>query len=60
MNDALRLIATAEDPEKLRKISEKKYGLPPEEAIEYAYENVIMVAKHALEDVRRVKGAASK
>ena len=39
--DALKRIASYTPPEKLHSTSRKEYGLPPSEAIEYAYENVI-------------------
>lgn len=54
---ALRRIASYQTPEKLRRCSQKQYGLPPEEAIEYAYENVLAEAAAAIKGVRqRMKG----
>ena len=51
--DALKRIAAYTPPEKLRKNSERVYGLEAEEAIEMAYENVIQEAKNAVKGVRR-------
>lgn len=49
---ALRRIAAYTSPDRLRRSSRKEYGLDADEAIEYAYENVITEAKNGL---RRVK-----
>lgn len=53
--DALKRITAYLDPEKLRKVAERKYGLEPEEAIEMAYENVLQEAKNAIRGMRRPK-----
>ena len=52
---ALKDIADAYDVEWLRRNSEKKYGLSPEEAIEYAHDNLRQTAKDALKGTRRPK-----
>lgn len=49
----LRRIAAYEPPERLRRQSEKDYGLEFHEALEYAYENVLQEAKSALKQVRK-------
>lgn len=51
--DALKRIASYTPPEKLRKHSQRVYGLDGEEAIEMAYENVIQEAKNATKGMRR-------
>ena len=56
--DALKRIAAYDSPERLRRTSERDYGLDPDEAIEYAYENVISEAKHATKGVRIKRTAA--
>lgn len=50
--DALKRIAAYDPPERIRRNSERDYGLDADEAIEYAYENVIGEAKHATKGVR--------
>ena len=37
----------------LQKKSERVYGLPPSEATEYAYENVLNTAKGAIKGTRK-------
>lgn len=50
---ALKLIAKAyQTPKQIRRNSEKKYGLPYEEALEYAYENIQQEASNAIRGVR--------
>ena len=56
--DALKRIASYDSPETLQRVSQKRYGLEPEEAIEFAYENVIQEARNAIKGMRRPKGAA--
>ena len=51
--DALKKITRFMYPRQLRRCSEADYGLPYEEALEYAYENVIEEAKQALGKRRR-------
>ena len=53
--DALRRIASYDPPERIRKHSERDYGLPGDEVIEYAYENVINDARLAIKGRRRPK-----
>jgi hypothetical protein len=48
MKQAMRRIAAYTPPNKLRRIAEKKYGLPEEEAVEMAYDNVLEEAKSGL------------
>ena len=58
--DALSFIAKGyQSPEQLRRTSEAKYGLRYEEALEYAYENLISDAKEAIRGVRRPKQQAA-
>ena len=52
---ALKRIAAYMPPGKLRRQSEKLYGLEGDEAIEMAYENVIEEAKRALKGYRKPK-----
>ena len=51
--DALKQITNYMTPDQLRRNSEKMYGLPYEEALEYAYENAINVARQAVKGKRR-------
>lgn len=51
--DALKRIGSYTPPEKLRRTSERTYGLEGDEAIEMAYENVIQEAKNALRGMKR-------
>lgn len=55
--DALKRITQYETVERLRRNAEKQYGITGEEAIEYAYENVIQEARNAIRGKRRPKGA---
>jgi hypothetical protein len=50
---ALKLITCYDTPARLRKRAGRDYGLSGDEAIEYAYENVLQEAKNALKGVRR-------
>lgn len=50
--DALKRIAAYDPPERIRRNSGRDYGLDADEAIEYAYENVIFEAKNATKGVR--------
>lgn len=52
---ALKRIASYLDPEKLRKQSDKLYGLGPDEAVEMAYENVLYEARDAIKGKRMPK-----
>lgn len=56
--DALKRIVSYHLPTHLHRVAQKKYGLSPEEAIEYAYENVLMEAAHAIKGVR-IRGDAT-
>lgn len=51
--DALKRIARYQSPDQLRRGSERQYGLSANEAIEYAYENVLFEAKAATMGMRR-------
>ena len=51
--DALKRITAYQSPDRLRKSAEKQYGLEGDEAIEYAYENVLEEAKLAIKGIRR-------
>lgn len=49
---ALRRITAYDSPDKLRRSSEKQWGLPFEEAMEMAYDNIQQEARSALRGVR--------
>lgn len=54
MYRALKRIAAYQSPDRLRRVSEKEYGLQDaSEAIEMAYENTIDEAKCGLRGVRK-------
>lgn len=53
--DRLKRIASYQDPEKLRRSSEREYGLGSGEAIEMAYENVLEEARSIVKQIRRPK-----
>lgn len=50
--DALKRIAAYMSPDQLRRKSESEYGLPYEEALEYAYENIVSEARGAVKGKR--------
>ena len=50
---ALHTISKYMTPRELETKSERVYGLPPDEAIEYAYENVLNTAKGAIKGTRK-------
>lgn len=52
---ALRRISAYQSPERLRRSSEKEWGLSADEAIEAAYENVIQEAKDGLRGIYKPK-----
>lgn len=56
----LKRIASYESVEKLRRSSMKDYGLEADEAIEYAYENVVQTAKNAIRVVHRPRRKDAK
>lgn len=56
--DALKRITAYMSPTKLQRTSEKKYGLPFDEALEMAYENVLAEAALAIRGKRRPSLAA--
>ncbi len=49
----LHTISVHMSPRELQTKSERVYGLPPDEATEYAYENVIEAAKGAIKGTRK-------
>ena len=49
---ALKEITKYETPDKLRRSSQKQWGLDYEEALGYSYENIQQVAKNAIRGVR--------
>ncbi len=51
----IRISKEYQTPGKLRRTSQKLYGLDFEEALEYAYENIQGLAKVAVDGVREVK-----
>lgn len=54
--DALKRIASYQSPERLKKNSWDDWGLDDgNEALEYAYENVLLEARAALKNRRRPK-----
>lgn len=55
MFNTLKRISQYQPYEKLKRSSEKQYGLDYEEALEYSYENVIYEAKYALKGIRLPK-----
>lgn len=50
---ALHTISKYMTPRELETKSERVYGLPPGEATEYAYENVLSTAKGAIKGTRK-------
>ena len=50
---ALHTISQHLTPHQLLTRSERLYGLPPDEATEYAYENVLDTAKAAIKGARK-------
>ncbi len=54
--DVLKHIAkNYQRPDQLRRGAEKEYGLDADEAIEYAYENIMWDAERAIKGKRRPK-----
>lgn len=53
--EALKRITKYQAVERLREHSERDWGLPFEEALEMAYENVITEARNAIHGRRRPK-----
>lgn len=51
--DALKRITQYSSPETIKRTAERQYGLSPEEALEYAYENVVGEAQMAIKGKRR-------
>jgi hypothetical protein len=51
--DALKRITAYHSPDELRRVSQRKYGLDGDDAIEMAYENVLEEARHAIKGMRR-------
>jgi hypothetical protein len=51
----LREITKYQTPDQLRRGSRKEYGLEYEEALEFAYENVINTAKQAIKGIKMPK-----
>ncbi len=51
--DVLKRITQYSSPEKIRRTAERQYGLQPEEALEYAYENMQQEAVAAIRGKRR-------
>jgi len=51
--DALKRITLYMSPEQLRRRAEKDYGLSGDEAIEMAYDNVLIEAKSTIKGMRR-------
>ena len=50
---ALHTISKYMPPRELKTKSERVYGLPPSEATEYAYENVLDTAKAAIKGAKK-------
>ena len=53
--DALKRIAAYSDPEWIRKHGEKQWGLPTDECLTMAYENVLSEARGVVRGKRRPK-----
>jgi len=53
---ALHTISKYLTPDQLQRQSEKLYGLPPDEATGYAYENALQLAKLAINGTKKPKG----
>lgn len=51
--DALKRITQYQSPDRMRRSSDKDWGLDFEETLEYAYENVIEEARRAIKGKRR-------
>lgn len=51
--DALKRITRFMSPVRLRRVSQKEYGLGPNEAVDMAYENILDVARNAIRGMRR-------
>lgn len=51
--DALKELASFMSIERLKRESDRKYGLPADEAIEMAYENMLSMAQSAIKGRRR-------
>ena len=49
----LHTISVHMSPRELQTKSERVYGLPPDEATEYAYENVLEAARAAIKGTRK-------
>jgi hypothetical protein len=58
--DALKRITEYQTPARMRRSSEKDWGLPFEEHLEYAYENIQQEAKTAILGRRRPAGKQPK
>ena len=52
---ALKRISQYQSPDRMRKSSQKDWGLGFEETLEYAYENVIQEARNAIRGKRPPK-----
>ena len=52
LHAVLKRIASYQTPAQLQRGAQREYGLPYEEALEYAYENVLSEAKSAVKTVR--------
>lgn len=57
---ALKRITAYDAPRKMRRHSERDWGLPFDEAIEYAYENIQQEARNAIRNVRMQRAAPSE
>ena len=56
---ALKRITCYDAPAKLRRRAERDYGLSGDEAIEYAYENVLQEARNGLKGIRLPKAKST-
>lgn len=59
LHAALKRITQYQSPDRLRRDSEKDWGLGYEEALEYAYENVLSEAASAIKGLRVAKYRAA-
>ncbi len=55
MRNALIAIKSYQTPDKLRKDSEKEWGLDYQEALEMSYENIQEEARQGLRNTRQIK-----
>ena len=60
MHTALKRIIAYQAPDRLARTALKNYGLNPDEAVQYAYENIQSEARAGLKGVRAVLAQEEK